>query len=406
MGMTGSGKSTFISHCTKERVAISEPGALESCTQEVFVYKCKHFGPNANVYLVDTPGFDDTTRNDTDILKEIATWLTRQYQQKVCLSGILYLHRISDNRMGGCAYRNLSMFKKLCGDEGVKNVVFLTTFWERLDDSSVGESRELTLKNTDKFWGFFVKKGANVKRHWNNVDSALSILAKFVPVSTDERPDEMKLAIQTEMVDSHKNLDQTSAGQELQSEFKKERLKMKQEMKEREEEIKAERDQEMREILRQDQKRQAQELKRRDMEMQDLKISMERMHEEKIQQLEARLRRESRQHQKRMEEMQKKYEKDLQEIRGKRDRMEGRVKDLSRKIGNLTNRRPKKTEPLYQGCLFCVEEFTDLNELCNHVQSKHFTPSPEVAASDAESDYDGLSTVGHNGLLDTRHVVG
>lgn len=31
MGMTGAGKSTFISHCTEEEVRISEPGALESC---------------------------------------------------------------------------------------------------------------------------------------------------------------------------------------------------------------------------------------------------------------------------------------------------------------------------------------------------------------------------------------
>jgi ABC-type lipoprotein export system ATPase subunit len=30
MGMTGTGKSTFISHCTDENVAISDPGAPQS----------------------------------------------------------------------------------------------------------------------------------------------------------------------------------------------------------------------------------------------------------------------------------------------------------------------------------------------------------------------------------------
>lgn len=34
MGMTGTGKSTFISHCTDAPVAISDPGALESCKLE------------------------------------------------------------------------------------------------------------------------------------------------------------------------------------------------------------------------------------------------------------------------------------------------------------------------------------------------------------------------------------
>ncbi|KAJ5888502.1 hypothetical protein N7495_008543 [Penicillium taxi] len=69
MGMTGVGKSTFISHCTHETVGISDPGALESCTQKVQVHECRDFKPYANVYLVDTPGFDDTNRTDTDILK-------------------------------------------------------------------------------------------------------------------------------------------------------------------------------------------------------------------------------------------------------------------------------------------------------------------------------------------------
>lgn len=36
MGMTGAGKSTFISHCTEEEVRISEPGALESCKSIVY----------------------------------------------------------------------------------------------------------------------------------------------------------------------------------------------------------------------------------------------------------------------------------------------------------------------------------------------------------------------------------
>jgi hypothetical protein len=37
MGMTGAGKSTFISHCTDEEVAISDPGALQSCKSNIFV---------------------------------------------------------------------------------------------------------------------------------------------------------------------------------------------------------------------------------------------------------------------------------------------------------------------------------------------------------------------------------
>ncbi|OQD93173.1 hypothetical protein PENSOL_c034G04279 [Penicillium solitum] len=318
MGMTGAGKSTFISHCTDVKVAISDPGALQSCTQEVHMYRCTYFSPRANVYLVDTPGFDDTDRKDTDILKEIATWLTKTYKQNIQLSGILYLHRISDNRMGGCAHRNLVMFKKLCGPEGVKNVIFLTTFWEKVE-SSDGDTREQTLKTTEKFWGYFVEKGARVQRHWNNHDSAIAAIQNFVPLDTTEPPQHVKLAIQTEMVDSHKDLDQTSAGLELQGEFQKEREKMLQELEERAKEIQEEKDQELREILRKDQENQAKELQRRDTEIQELKISMERMHEKKIQQLEERLadqQNQTRMHHEEMARAIQSHRKEVQQLQG------------------------------------------------------------------------------------------
>jgi hypothetical protein len=61
-------------------------------------------------------------------------------------------------------------------------------------------------------------------------------------------------------------------------------------MEERELEMKetiASKDKELIEILRQEQEKQAEYFKRGDMEIQDLKISMKRMHEEKIQRLEA-----------------------------------------------------------------------------------------------------------------------
>ncbi|KAH6869155.1 hypothetical protein B0T10DRAFT_594986 [Thelonectria olida] len=322
MGMTGAGKSTFISHCTEEEVAISDPGALQSCTREVRVHRCKHFSPLANVYL------------------EIASWFTETYQQKIRLRGILYLHRISDNRMGGCAHRNLSMFKKLCGHEGIKSVIFLTTFWEKVDEGD-GDSREQALKTTDNFWGFFVKRGARVRRHQNTPESALSAVQEFVPGHADQPTEEVNLAIQTEMVDSGKNLDQTSAGQELQSEIERAREKLQQGMREREEEMKEAmeaRDKEMIEILREEQAKQNEELKRRDMEVQDLKISMERMHEEKILRLEARLLQQQEEHREYLESMarmQQQYQEELQQLRNERIEHESRMDGLSRQIDDL-----------------------------------------------------------------------
>jgi hypothetical protein len=66
--------------------------------------------------------------------------------------GIIYLHRISDVRMQASAKKNLFMFKKLCGDDALKNVILATTMWDRMTEAD-GTARELELTSTPDFWG-------------------------------------------------------------------------------------------------------------------------------------------------------------------------------------------------------------------------------------------------------------
>ena len=54
---------------------------LESCTREIgvglFTLPSSHQEwPNRRIVLVDTPGFDDTSLSDTDVLKMIALYLS------------------------------------------------------------------------------------------------------------------------------------------------------------------------------------------------------------------------------------------------------------------------------------------------------------------------------------------
>lgn len=123
-------------------------------TSVVTVYPCT-INTATNLYLVDTPGFDDTNRSDTEVLRELATWLTDSYTAHIKLSGIIYLHRISDVRMQGSAKKNLFMFKKLCGNDALKNVILATTMWDRVSQSE-GDARELELTSTMDFWGWMM----------------------------------------------------------------------------------------------------------------------------------------------------------------------------------------------------------------------------------------------------------
>ncbi|KAF3808313.1 hypothetical protein GCG54_00006934 [Colletotrichum gloeosporioides] len=137
-GVTGTGKTTFIKALAGEAASQLRTGhTLESCTQEIETVDFKLDGHD--VTLVDTPGFDDSERSDTEILELIANWLGSSYKDNTLLSGIVYLHRISD----------------LCGTENLSKVCLLTTMWDKVTPE-FGEAKERELKSPDGFWGLMI----------------------------------------------------------------------------------------------------------------------------------------------------------------------------------------------------------------------------------------------------------
>ena len=185
-------------------------------TNQVEVYKCTAHGLGV-FYLVDTPGFNDTYRSDTDILMNVAAWLNRAYELDILLTGIIYLHRIIDNRMTGSAMRNLRSFQKLTGDNAMSKVVLATTFWGQTD-MVTGRDNERTLSNTPNFWGSMIGRGSKVFRQDNERTSARAIIKYLIDKRSSSGPAE-PLDIQRQMVDQGRTLDQTAAGQEMQAEL-------------------------------------------------------------------------------------------------------------------------------------------------------------------------------------------
>lgn len=245
MGVTGAGKSSFLSLLCDSNINIGHD--LESCTTQVEKYTCTKYS-GRTIHFVDTPGFDDTKRSDTEVLRELASWLTRSYEHNFKLNGILYFHRISDVRMQGSAKKNLTMFKKLCGDGALKNVILVTTMWDRVsvEDATM---REKQLIETPAFWGWMMSKGSKTCRHDNTLSSAESLLGHFLP----DLKNTITLEIQQEMVEEKKTLDQTGAGKELTSEIARERERFTRELSETKEQLReamAQRDQESETALR------------------------------------------------------------------------------------------------------------------------------------------------------------
>jgi len=246
------------------------------------------YSPGVTVHLVDTPGLDDTNRKDSDVLREISAWLSESYSHKILLNGILYLHRISDTRMQGSGKMSIALLYKLCGKESLKKVVLTTTMWERVDPA-VGERREHELQTTEEFWGFMSQHGSQIRRHYNNKQSALNIISMFVPQSLGAVPETVTLDIQKELADEHRTLDQTGAGQVLDGAFSKEKESLQRELVEVRDAMTAavgERDMTMALALQEQQTEMDRVVDNLRREQERLRVTMEQLHEERLAKME------------------------------------------------------------------------------------------------------------------------
>ncbi|OCH89840.1 hypothetical protein OBBRIDRAFT_640358 [Obba rivulosa] len=255
MGPSGVGKSTFINLVSKSSFRTSD--GLDSCTETVEISEPFTLG-GRRIRLIDTPGFDDSSKSDVDILDVIATFLVKQYQQGRKLTGVIYMHRITDPRVGGVARRNFTMFNMLCGPTFLPNVVLVTTRWSEVE-RSIGIAREGELNDKDIFFRPVLEGGAQYMRHDDDLHSAQEIMHRFIGLKP------RSLLIQKEMFQHHKEVAETSAGKELQKEIAEQMEKQNEEMRHLQQEMQEalqEHDEEKRKDIQEEISNQNQALKR------------------------------------------------------------------------------------------------------------------------------------------------
>lgn len=185
-------------------------------TTEVGLYSFT-FHDQQTVYMIDTPGFDDTSRSDSEILQEIALFLASLYVKKTRLVGLIYLHRITDPRISGSSLKNIRVFQKLCGERAFSSIIVATTMWGALD--AIGGGEEIGRQRSDQlqrpeYWGEVLKKGGAMMAHDGSKGSAQAIISKLAEVKASA-----VLDIQVQMVDERRPLDETEAGLYLQNDF-------------------------------------------------------------------------------------------------------------------------------------------------------------------------------------------
>lgn len=215
MGVTGAGKSHFINQLAGREV-VKEGSSLDSCRS----YSVAMLSPtklpgtqscslvpveigSSKVLLIDTPGFDDTERTDAEILTEIARILSAQYELGVHLKGVIYIHRITDIRYSRSSVKTFEVFRKICGEVALNNVLLVTSRWTEVDQA-LGSERERQLK--DKFWTYMLGHGSNMSRFHGDRHSAIGLVSQLL------QKDPVVLQLQRELVDEGRQLNDTAAG--------------------------------------------------------------------------------------------------------------------------------------------------------------------------------------------------
>jgi len=158
-------------------------------------------------------------------------YLSNTQNRKVRLSGIVYLHRITDPRVGGQAVKNIKLFRGLVGNRSMGNVALVTTMWGQVSTQD-GTKRMNQLAKTDDFWGNMIASGAACDKYDGTKSDGTRIINKLLMKTP------CILQIQAEM-EGGASLKETTAGKEvndriaeIEASYKKEIDKLRLEIKE------------------------------------------------------------------------------------------------------------------------------------------------------------------------------
>lgn len=134
-------------------------------TQEVqdYVLLYQHKSVPYEIHLIDSPGFDDGSIVDAEVLSRIALYVNTQYKLKHRLAGVLYLHDITKTKMGGVAQRNLRMLEKMIGMNMCDNCTLVTTKWGCTNNPEDEEARENTLRAGKNYFGAMLQGAQQAK---------------------------------------------------------------------------------------------------------------------------------------------------------------------------------------------------------------------------------------------------
>jgi hypothetical protein len=178
---------------------------FEAVTQEAKSYPMVY--KSREVFLIDSPGFDDDNLCDDDVLQKIADFINNVYNLGWTIGGIIYLHDIGRVRMGNVGTLNVRVLESLTGKDNWNNISLVTNKWGTTGSPEGEALRERQLQENPKFWAAMREANcqARICRFNNTEASAKEIIdwhlsKSFVPL------------LSSQMVDGNAVLGETDAG--------------------------------------------------------------------------------------------------------------------------------------------------------------------------------------------------
>ncbi|KAK3357916.1 P-loop containing nucleoside triphosphate hydrolase protein [Lasiosphaeria hispida] len=211
LGVTGAGKSTFASIASGTQLEIGH--GVDPCTQEPATVRFDLDG--RSIIIIDTPGFDDDKRSDVQILEAIYKWMTSRkgFYKHYALDGLIFLHPVTLNRVGGAERKRTRLLEKILGREAYKRVIIATTMWDDLRSDEIATSRLKGRHGEGGVWNEMLSKGAIMRRHSNNQESAHKIIREVIAAS--DKYGKVKFLVEDELARNQGRVVRTSAGKEL-----------------------------------------------------------------------------------------------------------------------------------------------------------------------------------------------
>ena len=113
--------------------------------------------------------------------------------------------------MNGAAYKNLTLFGRICGNIALRRARLVTTMWGNVRDQTLAQNRETELKRD--FWRKLLEEGAVAARFDNTENCARDIVRELIDLGGDDD----ELLLQEELVEQGKHLNETEAAKVLYS---------------------------------------------------------------------------------------------------------------------------------------------------------------------------------------------